>query len=72
MLKVKVIPHKLGNLKLAFVKCVKTHTNLGLKEAKEMAEKLPSVLKETAPKAEAEEIVNKMKVAGSKAVMKGL
>jgi hypothetical protein len=42
MLKVKVIPHKLGNLKLAFVKCVKTHTNLGLKEAKDWCDSINS------------------------------
>jgi hypothetical protein len=42
MLKVKVIPHRIGNSKLAFVKCVKTHTNLGLKEAKEWCDIISS------------------------------
>ncbi len=58
--------------KIAVIKAVKDITGLGLKEAKAIVEGVPKVLKETAPKAEAEEIVKKIKAAGGKASSKGL
>jgi large subunit ribosomal protein L7/L12 len=58
--------------KIAVIKVVREITGLGLKEAKELVESVPKVLKETAPKAEANEIVKKIKDAGGKATAKGL
>lgn len=58
--------------RIAIIKVVREVTGLGLKEAKDLVEGAPKTLKETAPKAEAEEIVKKVKEAGGKASMKGL
>ena len=58
--------------KIAVIKVVREITGLGLKEAKETVEKAPKVLKDTAPKAEAETIMKKIQDAGGKASMKGL
>jgi large subunit ribosomal protein L7/L12 len=58
--------------KIAVIKVVREVTGLGLKEAKEIAESAPKVLKESAPKAEAEEIKKKIEDAGAKASLKGL
>lgn len=58
--------------KIAIIKVVREVTGLGLKEAKELVESAPKVLKETAPKAEAEEIQKKLADAGAKATLKGL
>lgn len=58
--------------KIAVIKVVREITGLGLKEAKTLVESAPKVLKETAPKAEAEEIVKKVQAAGGKASSKGL
>jgi len=58
--------------KIAIIKAVREITGLGLKEAKELVEGAPKVLKETAPKAESEEIVKKIQAAGGKASAKGL
>ncbi len=58
--------------KIAAIKIVREITGLGLKEAKDLVEGAPKVLKESAPKAEAEEIVKKIKEAGGKASLKGL
>src|SRR5439155_25359050 len=41
--------------KIGVIKIVREITGLGLKEAKDMVEAAPKVIKETAPKAEAEE-----------------
>jgi large subunit ribosomal protein L7/L12 len=58
--------------KIGAIKVVREVTGLGLKEAKDIVEGAPKVLKETAPKAEAEEIVKKVEAAGAKATLKGL
>ena len=58
--------------KIAVIKVVREATGLGLKEAKEMAESTPSVVKDSAPKAEAEEIKKKFEEAGAKVELKGL
>ena len=58
--------------KIAVIKVVREITGLGLKEAKDLVDGAPKVLKETAPKAEAEEIVKKVTAAGGKATSKGL
>lgn len=58
--------------KIGVIKVVREITGLGLKEAKDLVEGAPKVLKETAPKAEAEDIKKKLEAAGAKVVLKGL
>lgn len=58
--------------KIAVIKVVRELTGLGLKEAKELVDSAPKVVKETAPKAEAEEIKKKLEAAGAKVTLKGL
>lgn len=58
--------------KIGVIKVVRELTGLGLKEAKEIVESAPKVIKESAPKAEAEDIVKKIEAAGAKATLKGL
>ncbi len=58
--------------KIAVIKVVRQVTGLGLKEAKELVEGAPKVLKESAPKAEADEIKAKLEETGAKVQLKGL
>jgi large subunit ribosomal protein L7/L12 len=58
--------------KIAIIKEVRGITGLGLKEAKEIVEKAPKVLKESVNKNEAEEIKKKIEGAGGKVTLKGL
>ena len=58
--------------KIGVIKVVREITGLGLKEAKDLVEGAPKVVKETAPKAEAEEIKKKLETAGAKVALKGL
>jgi len=58
--------------KIGVIKVVREITGLGLKEAKDIVEGAPKVLKETCPKAEAEDIAKKIEAAGAKATLKGL
>ncbi|CAI9110852.1 OLC1v1010942C1 [Oldenlandia corymbosa var. corymbosa] len=55
--------------KLKIIKEVRTCTALGLKEAKELVEKAPTLLKKGVTKEEAEKIIEKMKEAGAKVTM---
>ncbi|KAI0492997.1 uncharacterized protein LOC110098785 [Dendrobium catenatum] len=55
--------------KIKIIKEVRSFTDLGLKEAKDLVEKTPAVLKKGVLKEEAEKIVEKMKLAGAKVVM---
>ena len=52
--------------KIGVIKVVREITGLGLKEAKDIVDGAPKVLKETCPKAEAEEIAKKITAAGGK------
>jgi large subunit ribosomal protein L7/L12 len=58
--------------KIGVIKIVREITGLGLKEAKDIVDGAPKVLKETCPKAEAEEISKKISAAGGKVALKGL
>lgn len=58
--------------KIGVIKVVREITGLGLKEAKDMVDGAPKVLKETCPKAEADEISKKVVTAGGKVTVKGL
>jgi len=59
-----------GGNKIGVIKVVREVTGLGLKEAKDMVDGAPKVIKEKAPKAEAEAIKKKIEDAGGKAVLK--
>jgi len=56
--------------KIAVLKVVRTITGLGLKEAKEMVEAAPKVLKEGASKADCEEAKKSLEEAGAVVAMK--
>jgi large subunit ribosomal protein L7/L12 len=58
--------------KIAVIKVVREITGLGLKEAKELVEGAPRVLKDTAPKSEADDIAKKINETGAKVTLKGL
>jgi len=59
-----------GSEKIKVIKVVREITGLGLKEAKEMVDNAPKILKEAAPKAEADSIVAKLAEIGAKATLK--
>jgi len=54
-----------GSNKIGVIKAVRGVTTLGLKEAKDLVETLPKVIKEGVKKAEAEEIKKKLEEAGA-------
>lgn len=55
--------------KIKIIKEVRSFTDLGLKEAKELVEKIPAVFKKGVTKEEGEQIIEKMKALGAKVVM---
>lgn len=59
-----------GSQKIAVVKVVKEITGLGLKEAKDMVDGAPKVIKEGVKKEEAEEIKKKLEEAGASVELK--
>ena len=59
-----------GGNKIAVIKVVREITGLGLKEAKDMVDGAPKVIKENVAKAEAEEIKKKIEEAGGKVNLK--
>ena len=56
--------------KIKVIKVVREVTGLGLKEAKELVEAAPKVVKEGASKAEAEDIKTKLEAEGAKVNLK--
>lgn len=56
--------------KIAVIKAVREVTGLGLKEAKDLVEAAPKVVKEGAGKEEAEDIKKKLEEAGAKVTLK--
>ena len=54
-----------GGNKIKVIKVIREATGLGLKEAKELADKLPSKVKEALPKDEAEALAEKFKELGA-------
>jgi large subunit ribosomal protein L7/L12 len=60
----------IGEQKIAVIKVVKEVLGLGLKEAKELVESAPAMLKEGLKKEEAEEIKKKVEEAGGKVTLK--
>jgi large subunit ribosomal protein L7/L12 len=59
-----------GANKLAIVKLVKELTGLGLKEAKDMVDAAPSVIKEGVSKDEAESLKKQLTEAGAEVELK--
>ncbi|MDA3844681.1 MAG: 50S ribosomal protein L7/L12 [Candidatus Kapabacteria bacterium] len=59
-----------GAKKLNVIKAVREITGLGLKEAKEVVESAPKVIKEGLQKDEAEELKKKLEDAGAKVTIK--
>lgn len=55
--------------KIKIIKEVRGFTDLGLKEAKDLVEKTPSVIKKGVSKEEGEQIIEKLKALGAKVVM---
>ena len=54
-----------GDKKINVIKEVRAITSLGLKEAKDLVEKLPGIVKEGIPKAEAEAVAKQLTEAGA-------
>ena len=61
---------EVGPNKVKVIKVVREATGLGLKEAKEVVDGAPKVIKEAAAKAEAEEIKTKLEAEGAKVTLK--
>ncbi len=59
-----------GGNKIGVIKAVRELTGLGLKEAKDMVDGAPKVVKEGAAKAEAEDMKKKLEEAGAKVTLK--
>ena len=59
-----------GANKIAVIKEVRTMTNLGLKEAKDIVDAAPKTLKEGVAKEEAEEMKKKLEAAGATVELK--
>lgn len=58
--------------RIGIIKVIREVTGLGLKEAKELVEGAPKVIKESVPKAQADAIVKQVTDAGGKATLTGL
>ncbi|KAL6518461.1 hypothetical protein OROGR_018963 [Orobanche gracilis] len=58
-----------ASAKIKIIKEVRACTDLGLKEAKDLVEKAPTLLKKGVTKDEAEKIIQKMKEIGAKIIM---
>ena len=61
---------EVGPNKVKVIKVVREATGLGLKEAKELVDGAPKVIKEAAEKAEAEDIQTKLEAEGAKVTLK--
>ena len=61
---------EVGAEKVKVIKAVREITGLGLKEAKDLVDNAPKMLKEAAAKGEAEEIKKKLEEVGAKVTLK--
>ena len=61
---------EVGPNKVKVIKAVREATGLGLKEAKELVDNAPKVIKEGTSKEEAEDIKTKLEAEGAKATLK--
>ncbi|MGY4706344.1 50S ribosomal protein L7/L12 [Candidatus Bipolaricaulota sp. J31] len=67
---VDVVLTAVGQQKIQVIKAVKEITGKGLKEAKELVDKLPAVIKSGVEPEEAEEIKKKLEAAGAEVELK--
>jgi large subunit ribosomal protein L7/L12 len=65
-----VVMSSFGENKVAVIKVVRSVTGLGLKEAKDLVEGVPSTVKEGVSKAEAEDVKKQLEEAGAKVDIK--
>lgn len=65
-----VVMKSFGDNKVNVIKAVRAITGLGLKEAKDMVEGVPSTVKDGVSKAEAEDIKKKLEEAGASVELK--
>ncbi|MFZ5532547.1 MAG: 50S ribosomal protein L7/L12 [Pseudomonadota bacterium] len=65
-----VIMTSFGANKVNVIKVVRGITGLGLKEAKDLVEAVPATIKESVPKAEADDIKKQLEEAGASAEIK--
>ena len=65
-----VVLTEAGANKVSVIKAVREITGLGLKEAKDLVDGAPKVVKEAMPKADAEAAKKKLEEAGAKAELK--
>lgn len=65
-----VVLASFGEKKVGVIKAVRAITGLGLKEAKELVEDVPSTVKEAASKDEAEELKKQLEEAGATVELK--
>ncbi len=61
---------EVGPNKVKVIKVVREATGLGLKEAKDLVDGAPKIVKEAASKAEADELKSKLEAEGAKATLK--
>lgn len=59
-----------GENKVEVIKVIRALTNLGLKEAKDLVEAAPSVVKDSVSKKDAEDMKKKLEAAGAQAEIK--
>ncbi|ADM89672.1 50S ribosomal subunit protein L7/L12 [Candidatus Zinderia insecticola CARI] len=64
-----VLLQEVGDKKISIIKIIREITNLGLREAKELVDKAPKIIKEKLTKLEAEEIKKKLENAGAKVIL---
>jgi large subunit ribosomal protein L7/L12 len=65
-----VVLEGVGDKKIQVIKVVRELTGLGLKEAKELVDGAPNTVKESASKAEAEEMKSKLEEVGAAIALK--
>ena len=65
-----VVLKEVGGNKIAVIKVVRAVTGLGLKEAKDVVDSAPKIVKEAASKDEAEAIKAKLEAEGAKVTLK--
>ncbi len=61
---------EVGPNKIKVIKVIREVTGLGLKESKDLVESAPKVVKEAAPKAEADDLKAKLEAEGAKVTLK--
>ena len=61
---------EIGPNKIKVIKVIREITGLGLKESKDLVEAAPKVVKEAAPKAEADDLKAKLEAEGAKVTLK--